>query len=195
MTGTAASLTPEEYLAFERQAEFQHEYVAGRIIPRDGARRSHGLIVTGLASEIHARVPDPCEVYLCQMRVKIPPRDYVYPDVVVTCDPRFEDDASDTLTSPVVVIEVLSETTEAFDRGAKFALYRRIETLREYVLLSQNQALLEHYVRAETGWTYRAIDDLDCSLALVSLGIEIPLRRIYEDVLELLAPAEGDAAS
>lgn len=194
-TAAQSHMTPEEYLALERRARFRSEFVAGRMVAMTGTTRAHGLVVLALGSELRAARQDRrCEVQASHMRVKASSRgDYVYPDVVVACDPQFEDGVFDTLVNPVAIMEVLSDSTESYDRGEKFALYRRIETLREYVLLSQKEVLVEQYVREGDLWHCTTIDDLDGSLALVSLGVEIPLRRIYDDVLELLAPAEADA--
>lgn len=196
MSETVTHLTPEEYIARERQARFASEYIGGRLIPRQGSNRWHGLITVALMCEIDSlALNTACEVYACQMRVQIDPSAYVYPDVVVTCNPRFADAEWDTLLNPVVTMEVLSDSTEEYDRGEKLMLYRRIETLQEYVLLSQKQVLVEQYVRQGDFWHYTAIDDLGGSLVLASLGIEVPLRRIYEDVLPLLVPGESEANS
>ena len=177
--------TPEEYLALERNAEFKSEYVDGRIVAMTGAQRPHVLIGINLVREISGRLLDsPCEVYSGDMRVKIGPSGrYVYPDLSVACDPRFEDDAVDTLLNPVLIVEVLSESMEKDDRGEKFTHYRRIESLREYVLVSQKECSVERYVRDGDFWRLTSVDDLDASLELTSLGIEIPLRRIYARAL------------
>ncbi len=118
------------------------------------------------------------------MRVKVSPTGlYTYPDVAVACDgPRFEDDEVDTLLNPTLIVEVLSPSTERYDRGKKFAHYERIETLREYVLVSQDAVLVERFARQDGGWLrtlYRRRDDL---LPLASVGIEVPLRAIYARV-------------
>lgn len=193
-TAALNHMTPEEYLARERQARFRSEFVGGRLVAMVGARRPHGVLVSALVREIDTQVMErPCDVYSSDMRVKISPtRDYVYPDVVVACDPRFEDGVFDTLVNPVVIMEVLSDSTEAYDRGEKFALYRRIDTFREYVLLSQKQVLVEHHVRHGDFWHCTVIDRLDQSLVLASLGIEVPLRRIYTKALQPTIRVEPD---
>jgi Uma2 family endonuclease len=178
--------TPEEYLALERNATFRSEYIDGRITSmRQGESRPHNLIVSALISEIGSGILDgPCELYANAMRVKvIASGDYVYPDLVVSCDPQFEDEMVDTLLTPVLVLEVLSEFTEAHDRGKKFSLYRRIDTLREYVLISQWRPLVEQYVREGAFWRLRVMDDGEASITLASVGFEIPLRRIYAKAL------------
>jgi Uma2 family endonuclease len=108
------------------------------------------------------------------MRVKVSASgDYVYPDLVASCDPQFEGEVTDSLLTPVLIVEVLSESTEAQDRGKKFALYRRLESLREYVLISPRRPLVELYVREGSCWWFRAVDDLEASITLASLGMKI----------------------
>jgi Uma2 family endonuclease len=178
--------TPEEYLALERHAEFRSEYIDGRIIAMSpGAGRPHALIVSALTSELERHLLEsPCEVYTTDLRVKVSTSgDYVYPDLVVSCNPEFDDEHFDNLLTPVLIIEVLSNSTERHDRGAKFSLYRRIETLREYVLISQTEPRVERHVREGDFWRFSAVEGLDASLALDSVDLEIPLSRIYRKAL------------
>ncbi len=184
-TAALTRYTPEEYLALERNAEFKSEYIDGRIIAMTGAQRPHIVIVHNLDRELGMRLLDsPCEIYPADMKVKIDTSGrYVYADLCVSCDPRFEDGAVDVLLTPVLIVEVLSESTEKYDRGEKFFHYRRIESLREYVLLSQKECLVERYVREGEFWRFSSVDDLDASLILTSVGSEIPLRRIYAKAL------------
>ncbi len=184
-TAALTRYTPEEYLALERHAEFKSEYIDGRIIGMTGAQRPHTLIVSNLDREIGSRLMDgPCEVYPADMRVKVSASgDYVYPDIVVSCDPQFEDDTFDNLLTPLLIIEVLSDSTEQHDRGKKFSLYRSIESLREYVLLSQKEVSAEHYVREGDFWRFTSVDDPEALLVLTSIGVEIPLRSIYHKAL------------
>jgi Uma2 family endonuclease len=178
--------TPEEYLALERHAEFKSEYIDGRIIAMSpGAGRPHNLIVHNLDREIGTRLLDgPCEIYPGDMKVSVDASGrYVYPDLCVSCDPQFADEVADVLLTPVLIVEVLSDSTEKYDRGEKFTHYRRIESLREYVLFSQRECLVERYVRDGEFWQFSSMDDLDASLKFTSLGIQIPLRRIYAKVL------------
>src|SRR5215207_6350571 len=130
-------LSEEEYLAIERQAEFRSEYVAGEMFAMAGASRRHNRTVTNLVvaldNQLRAR---PCNVYSNDMRVKVQSTGlFTYPDVVVTCgEERFADGEMDVLLNPVVIVEVLSDSTEAYDRGKKFESYQSIESLKEYVL-------------------------------------------------------------
>jgi Uma2 family endonuclease len=181
-TAALIHYTPEEYLALERNAEFRSEYIDGRIIAMSpGALRPHNLIITALLRHLEAQLEDgPCEVYPSTQRVKVSASGaYLYPDVMVSCDPQFEDEHADNLVTPIVVIEVLSDSTERHDRITKSALYRRIETLREYVFISQKEPLVERYVREGDFWHLDKVDDLNASLVLASVGVEIPLQLIY----------------
>lgn len=184
-TAALTRYTPEEYLALERHAEFKSEYIDGRIVAMSGAQRAHVLIVGNLTLELGTRLLEtPCEVYPADMKVRIVPSNrYVYPDLSVSCEPRFDDDHTDVLLNPVLVIEVLSSSTEKYDRGEKFLHYRRIESLREYVLVSQKEARVERYVREGDFWRATSVDGPDGSLVLASLELEIPLRRIYAKAL------------
>ena len=150
-------LTPEEYITLERKAipdadTVKTEYIKGKIIPRSSSNLAHNLITGNIASGFHTRLKGTeCFVFANQMRVSIPAaKSYFYPDVGVVCEePRFEDDVFDTLLNPIVVIEVLSPSTEAYDRGEKFTHYRQLTSLQEYLLVAQDAVLVEHYRRQE----------------------------------------------
>jgi Uma2 family endonuclease len=184
-TAALTRYTPEEYLALERRAAFKSEFIDGRIVAMTGAQRPHIVIVHNLDREIGARLLDgPCEVYPTEMKVRIDASGrYVYPDLCVSCDPRFEDGATDVLLNPVLIVEVLSESTEAYDRGEKFFHYRRIESLREYVLVSRKECRVERFTREGDFWRHTSVDDPDGSLRLDSLGVEVPLRLVYAKAL------------
>jgi Uma2 family endonuclease len=179
-------LTPEEYLALERKAEYKNEYVDGEIVAMTGASRKHNLIVINLAREISQQLKDrPCETYSGDMRVRIPStRLYTYPDVVVVCDePQFEDDYVDTLLNPTVIIEVLSESTELYDRGKKFGFYRTLESLIEYLLVAQDEHRVEQFVRqSDERWLlsdYRSPED---TIEIASIQCSLELREVYDKV-------------
>ncbi|HEX2201727.1 MAG TPA: Uma2 family endonuclease [Longimicrobium sp.] len=177
--------TPEEYLALERGADHRSEYIHGRIYAMAGASRRHNLIVLSLGSEIRAALRGrPCEVYANDMRVKVVATDfYTYPDVVAVCGtPEVEDRHGDTLLNPSLIIEVLSDSTERYDRGETFAHYRRLESLREYVLVSQDEVRVQRYVRDGERWVFSEIDDLGRVLPLESIDCTIPLREVYAGV-------------
>ena len=178
-------LTPEEYIALERKAEYKSEYFDGHIIARAGANRAHSLIVTNISGELHLQFKGRgCSVHTNDMRVRPSLGDaYFYPDVVVVCGaPEFEDDVFDTLLNPIVIVEVLSPSTERRDRGEKFARYKHLASLQEYVLVSQDKVWVEHHRRHGTQWVlshYRALEDV---LPLLSIGCALPLHDIYARV-------------
>jgi Uma2 family endonuclease len=193
-TAALKRYTPEEYLARERTAEFKSEYIDGQIVAMSGAPRLHNLIVHNLDREIGVRLLDsPCEIYSGDMKVFIDASGrYVYPDLCVSCAPEFADSVADVLLTPVLIVEVLSESTEQYDRGEKFLHYRRVELLREYVLISQKEARVEQYVRSGDLWPRTVVTGLDGSLVLASVGLEIPLNRLYQKVL--VPPRHGPRA-
>ena len=183
-------LTPEEYIAFERKAipdadTVRSEYVNGEIIAMSGASRAHNLITINISTALHSRLRGSgCETYANEMRVSsADTSSYFYPDVVVVCEePRFEDDVFDTLLNPILLVEVLSPSTEAFDRGEKFAHYRHLASLQEYVLVAQDQMLVEHYRRQEKQWILTDFRKGEEILSLPSIQCELPLQDIYEHV-------------
>ncbi|BBL69490.1 Uma2 family endonuclease [Methylogaea oryzae] len=177
--------TPEEYLALERQAEFKSEYINGRIYAMAGTSRAHNLIVFNLVRELGNQLKGrPCEAYVADMRVKVTPTGlYTYPDVAVACgDIRFDDQHNDTLLNPGVIVEVLSESTEAYDRGEKFAHYRRLASLREYVLVSQDRMRVEHYLRDGEQWILTELNQPETVLELSSIQCGVLLKDIYDKV-------------
>lgn len=195
-TQPTSYLTPAEYLAIERKSEYKSEYIDGVIVAMTGASRKHNLISFNLAGEINRQLKGrPCEGYAGDMRVRVPStRLYTYPDVVVVCDePQFEDDQVDTLLNPTLIVEVLSKSTEIYDRGTKFSFYRTIETLAEYLLVAQNECRVEHYIRqAEGRWLLSDYHSLDDTVALASVGCELALREVYDKVA---LPQDDDGGS
>jgi Uma2 family endonuclease len=187
--------TPEQYLALERVAEYKSEYINGQIYPMNGqpcamsgASEEHNLIVVNVLREVSVQFKGrPCKAYVHDMRVKVSPTGmYTYPDIVAVCDkPHFEDDRVDTLLNPTVIIEVLSPSTEAYDRGDKFAHYRSLDSLTDYGLVSQSTARVEHYVRHSEGsgqWVLTEISGLEGVLRLASIQCEVALKDIYDKV-------------
>lgn len=177
--------TAEEYLALERKAEYKSEFVNGMIVGSAGATRQHNLIAGNVFGEVRAQLRGrTCEVYMSDIRVKVDPTGlYTYPDVVVACgDIRFEDEHVDTLLNPTLIVEVLSPSTEAYDRGEKFAHYRRLETLQEYVLVSQDKVRIESYVRQGAQWLLSEASGGDEMVRLESIGCGLVLRDVYDKV-------------
>ncbi len=179
-------LTPEEYLEIERRAERKSEYFEGEMFAMSGASRPHVLIVTNLVRELGNRLDaGPCEIYSNDMRVRVTANGlYTYPDVMVECgEPQFADDQSDTLLNPVLIVEVLSESTEAYDRGKKFGRCRMLPSLREYVLIAQDAPRIEQWARQPDGhWLRAETGGMDASIRLASIDCELPLARIYNKI-------------
>ena len=179
-------LTPGEYLTWERKQPFKNEYHNGYIIAMSGASRTHNLITMNIANQLYNQLMEQeCEVYANEMRVRTSPTvSYFYPDVAVVCgEPRFEDDTFDTLINPIIVIEVLSPSTAAFDRGEKFEHYKQLASLQEYILISQDSVRVEHYRCEGTQWTHNRFQHLEDTLSLTSIECEVPLRAIYRRVI------------
>ncbi len=179
-------LTPEEYLALERKAGIRSEYLDGDMVAMSGGTREHNLIVGNIVRELGIQLKDrPCEIYPSVMRVKVSATGlYTYPDITMVCgDPQFEDARRDTLLNPVLIVEVLSESTESYDRGAKFAHYRKVPSVIEYVLVSQRQYSIEQYARQSNGpWLRSEVRGTKGKLDLPSIQCSIELAEIYERV-------------
>ena len=176
-------LTEEEYLALERQAEFRSEYVAGEMFAMAGASRRHNRIVTNLVAALDGQLrARPCNVYSNDMRVKMQSTGlYTYPDVVATCgEEMFADRENDVLLNPLVVIEVLSDSTEAYDRGKKFENYQSVESLKEYLLVAQNSHRVEQFVRQSgKNWIYSESHEPGEIIRIQSIKCELQLEDIY----------------
>src|SRR4051794_10114154 len=187
--------TPEEYLAYERQARYKSEYIAGQIVAMSGVSREHARINWNLTQVLGPQLQGRrCEAYTSDMRVKVSARGmYTYPDLVVVCgEAQFEDAQVDTLLNPTVIIEILSPSTEAYDRGAKFGYYRALPSLQEYVLVAQDQMLIEHFVRAGDEWRFSATSDPAAVVRLPAIGCALPLAEVYDQVsLASDPPAAG----
>lgn len=179
-------LRPEEYLAIERKAEYKSEYVDGVMYAMAGASERHNLIVGNVVASLHFPLrKTPCKVYPSDMKVRLPnARKFFYPDVSVVCgDARFADEERDVLLNPLLVVEVLSESTAAYDRGKKFQSYQQIESLQEYLLVTQDEFVIEHYVRQpDDKWLYTKATGLEASVRLPSLSCEIALSDVYDKV-------------
>jgi Uma2 family endonuclease len=182
-------LTALDYLAWERQQETRHEFLNGQIFSMTGASRAHKVLCGNMFATLHSQLRGkPCEVYANDMRVKVSETGmYTYPDIVVACgEPRFEDQAVDTLLNPVLIIEVLSDSTERYDRGAKFTHYRSIASLQEYLLVSQTECRIEHYLRQPGNhWLLTEYQDFHDRIDLNSLGSQLTLSEVYERILPI----------
>ena len=180
--------TLEEYLELERSTREKHELFRGEIFAMGGASEAHNLIVMNTGAELRQRLRGkPCRVYPSDMRVKVSPTGlYTYPDVVVVCgQPQFEQ-PGETLLNPTLLVEVLSESSEAYDRGKKSEQYRTLSTLTSYLLIAQDRVLVEHYSRQPGDrWLLHAANRLEDTVAIASLGCELPLSEVYFNVSNL----------
>lgn len=185
-TAPKQTLTPQQYLERERAAQTRSEYYRGEMFAMTGASRRHNLICVNLVSRVHSQFADrPCEVYQSDMRVKVNTSGlYTYPDVVATCEsPTFEDEHVDTLLNPQVIVEVLSQSTEAYDRGTKFEKYRQLQSLKDYVLVSQESVSVERFTRQGDGqWLLWSSNDLSGTLEIESIDCRVKLSDIYARV-------------
>jgi Uma2 family endonuclease len=178
--------TTEEYLAIERAAQYKSEYIDGEIVAMVGASEPHNLIVTNTVGELSVQLRGRrSRVYASDMRVDVRESGlYAYPDVVAVCgEPILPDDEQDNLRNPAVIIEVLSKSTEGYDRGIKFMKYRRIESLLEYVLVAQDKTHVEHYARQPNGgWLLSEWMTLGEEIHLSSIDCHLKLSAIYDKV-------------
>jgi Uma2 family endonuclease len=180
-------ISPEEYLRRERLAEYKSEYLNGEIFAMTGASRQHNRITINISSSLNQQLRGrPCEVYAVDMRVKVRASGlYTYPDVAVACgEPQFEDDFVDTLVNPTLLIEVLSQSTERYDRIAKTSYYRTIDSLMEHLLVAQNEVRVEQYSReANDQWLLTEHLALDSAVNLPSIGCTLTLSDVYERII------------
>ncbi|HEX8131336.1 MAG TPA: Uma2 family endonuclease [Pyrinomonadaceae bacterium] len=179
-------LSPEEYLTIERRAEYKSEYVDGVIYAMAGGSERHNLIAANLIIAIGAQLRDrPCRIYPSDLKVRVANSGrFFYPDVSIVCgETQFADDERDVVLNPVIIVEVLSESTAAFDRGKKFQSYQQIESLREYLLVSQDEYVVEHFLRQDDGrWLYTKAAGLEEAIALPAVQCELALSDVYRKV-------------
>lgn len=176
-------MTPDEYLAFERNSEIRHEYFDGEIFAMVGASLNHNRINRNIIRRLENQLEgSPCEAFISDMRVKVDQLNkYTYPDIVIVCgDIKLEDEKFDALLNPTVIIEILSDSTEAYDRGTKFQHYRLIPSLQEYILVSQHSCLVEKYVRSdEEKWVYSSYENMQKAMSIESVKCELMISDIY----------------
>lgn len=179
-------ITEEEYLSAERTSEIKSEYFRGETFAMTGASEPHNLIVANLIYELKGQLRKvPCRVYPSDMRLKVEETGlYTYPDVMVVCGQRrYADDERDTLLNPDVIIEVLSDSTESYDRGTKFGQYRRIGSLKEYLLVSQKTRKIERYFKnAKGNWELTETDAQHPSVRLAAIDCELGVDGVYDGV-------------
>lgn len=183
-------IPPEDYLEIERAADSKSEYLNGEMWAMSGATESHTVIVSNLIRELGNQFKGrPCRVYGPDMRVQVDTTGlYTYPDVTLICgERRFLDDRRDTLLNPLVIIEVLSPSTADYDRGAKFAHYRQLASLQEYVLVAQDERHIMHYLRqADNRWLLEEFQGRDDVIELPSVTCRLPLIEVYENIEDVV---------
>jgi Uma2 family endonuclease len=177
----------DDYLAAERDSpEQRHEYLEGEVFAMTDATWEHNLITSNLTRELSAALKArPCFVLSNDMRVRVESANAgTYPDVAVVCDkPSFYDDRRDTLTNPTLLIEVLSPSSEGYDRGGKFARYRQLPSLRQYLLVAQDRIAVDVLTRdTEQRWVLTAYDDLGESVVLEAIDCTLSMVEIYDKV-------------
>jgi len=179
-------LTPEEYLEVDRKADTRSEYFGGEIYPLEAGTREHARVVVNTVHQLkHQLYGQPCEVYTSSMRVRVTPSGpYTYPDVVVVSGPPgFSDNERDTLLNPTVIVEVMSLATEDYDCGGKFAGYRKLATLREYVAVSEYKVHVEHWTRQpDDRWARTRYSDRAQMIAIPSIGCTLDLMEVYDRI-------------
>lgn len=197
-TSPKRPLTLDEYLEIEASSDVRHEFLNGEMFAMSGASLEHVAIVLNIGSELRTQLKGrPCRVATNDLRVRVTATGlYTYPDVVVFGgEPRLDGKAPSTLLDPTVLLEVLSESTESYDRGEKAEHYRRIASLREYLLVAQDRVHVEHYLRQESGlWLLGDVEAPDATIDLPSIGCRLSLREVYDRVTFPAVAPGADAA-
>ena len=176
---------PDDYLAWEQEQAFRNEYVDGEVFAMSGASDAHATVAGNLFANLHGLLRGtPCKPFMADMKVQVEAANcFFYPDILVTCDPRDRgSEASHVKQHPVLVIEVLSPSTEAYDRGNKFAAYRLLPSLKEYALVSIEERRIEVFRRDDTGHWVLYPFATDETLALASVDLRCPLAELFEGV-------------
>lgn len=179
-------MTTEQYFTFAETSEGKHEYYRGAVYAMTGGTARHNLIVANIIALLHGQLrATTCRVFPSDLRLKIEQTGlYTYPDVSVICGPIFfSDNRQDTVTNPVVLIEVLSPRTENYDRGRKFEHYRTIETLQEYIVVAQDRVHIEHYVRQDTSrWLFVDFSAINQTVHVGAINCTVPVDIVYENI-------------
>jgi len=189
-------LTPAEYLRIERAALYRSEYFAGEMFAMAGGTPPHSLIAMNIGGELREALKGkPCAAYNSDLRIRVSASGlYTYPDISVICgELQFDDDKRDTVFNPTLIVEVLSDSTEGYDRGKKFDHYRQIPSLQEYVLVWQDSPKLERFMRSPDGtWNLTIVGGLDQQLVLPSIGVTLKLAEVFDRVA--FSPPESGIA-
>ena len=185
-------MTVVEYLDFENRSEERHEFIDGEVVAMSGSSRAHNRIAGNIFASLHAqtRKTRRCRPYMTDMRLQVADTGlYTYPDLFVTCGEERIEDGEQTLLDATLLVEILSPSTEAYDRGEKWSRYRRLDSLRDYLLVSQDRIRVERYERVESTddnggrWIFTETAALEAELELRSIDCRLSLADIYDDVL------------
>jgi len=183
---TKRQAAEQEYLELERSSDQKHEFYDGHVVALAGGTAQHNRITINVIASLYTQLQNrPCSVYSSDLRVKIPQtRSYTYPDISVVCgQERFDDGSQELLVNPIVIIEVLSPSTERHDRGKKFEFYRTIESLQEYVLIAQDAKRIDHFIRQATNlWMFSSIGEAEAQFSLPSIECSLMLSAIYQKI-------------
>ena len=178
--------TPEEYLALEEQADYKSEYYRGEIFAMAGGSANHDRIAGNLYAVLNfAFEAKPCEVFSSDMKLQIIESEFfTYPDIMVICgQPQFMGDRTDIIKNPLIIVEVLSKSTQNYDWGFKFEAYRTIETFQDYLLIAQDRIHIEYFHKLEDSrWLLTEFNTAQDNLKIESIDLEVPISRIYNKV-------------
>src|SRR5580658_571128 len=183
-----APLTEEQYLEIERLAEFKSEFHDGRMFAMSGGSPNHALLSARMCSLLDRQMPAGCRVFSSDLRIKVAPaRLYTYADCTVICgELQTFSDQKDVVLNPLLIVEVLSPSTEGYDRGKKFELYRTIPSFCEYLIVHQDRRRVEHYSRQDDGsWLLREHKGTEACIVIAGLGVSISLADLYAPALKL----------
>jgi Uma2 family endonuclease len=186
--GAAPTLSAQEFLRQERLSELKHEFLDGLVVARSEVQKEHSRISTKLSGRCinHLSDSESCEFHGSDMRVRAGYGTYTYPDGSIACNAEFEDEAVDVLINPIVLFEILSPSTEAYDRGDKFRRYQQIGSLREYVLISTDRPRVEVFSReGDDSWQLRVSDGLGATAVIPSVALDLPLVGLYQRVFPI----------
>jgi Uma2 family endonuclease len=181
-------LTEEEYLAIEREAFEKSEFHDGQMFAMAGSSPNHALLANTMGALLYRQMPAGCRTFSSDLRIKVARAGlYTYPDCSVVCgDLQYLGDRKDVILNPLVIVEVLSPSTEAYDRGKKFEMYRTVESLREYLLIHQDRRHAEHYSKQDDGsWLLREHSGTEAMVVISRLDVLIPLAELYASALDL----------
>jgi Uma2 family endonuclease len=187
-TSPAGSLTEEQYLQIEREAEYKSEFHDGQMFAMAGSSPNHSHLANKIGALLDRGVPKGCPVFNSDLRIKVSEAGlYTYSDCIVVCgDLKYFADHRDVVVNPVLIVEVLSPSTEAYDRGRKFEMYRTIDTFLEYLLIHQDRRHVEHYSKQDDGaWLLREFSGEGPTVDIARLSVPIPLAELYASAIDL----------